>query len=122
MTTNLIKPVPCVLGSADSARTDIDNVWLRNLDDKLRARRKRRAAALIRKAVKKQKEQLEQELVERDYRKWQHDQRMMWVRENDGTNQCIPANGWAILLNRIANRAIDKTITAQAVEILRFTL
>lgn len=121
MSINLIKPVPRMLGSADSARTDIDNVWLQNLDDKLRARRKRRAAALIRKAVKKQKEQLEQELVERDYRKWQHDQRMMWVRENDGTNQCIPANGWAILLNRIANHSYELRMTLTAPR-LRFTL
>ena len=46
-------------------------------------------------------EQQEKE-IERDYRRWQHDQRMMWSRENDGTNQCIRAGGWAILLKRIA--------------------
>jgi hypothetical protein len=61
-------------------------------------------------------EQFEQNQIERDYRQWEHDQRMMWVRENDGTNQCIPANGWAILLNRIANRAIDAVIDPIAKE------
>lgn len=120
MSTTLT-PVPSMLGSADSARTDINNVWLRNLDDKLRARRQRRAAALIRKAVKKQKEQFEQELIEREHRQYEHDQRMMWVRENDGTNQCIPANGWALLLNRIANRSYESRVTLTAPR-LRFTL
>lgn len=39
--------------------------------------------------------------LEREYRQFEHDQRMMWVRENDGTNQCIPADGWAKLISRI---------------------
>ena len=65
---------------------------------------------VLRRAAKKMEEQLEQEQIERDYRKWEHDQRMMWARENDGSNQCIPAKGWAVLLNRIANRAIDAAI------------
>lgn len=66
------------------------------------AKSRRKVLAIYRKEMQKWKAEEAQKQIEVDYRKWQHDQRMMWFRENDGTNQCIRAGGWAILLQRIA--------------------
>lgn len=66
------------------------------------AKSRRKILATYRKEMQQWKEEEAQKQIEVDYRKWQHDQRMMWFRENDGTNQCLPAGGWAILLQRIA--------------------
>lgn len=66
------------------------------------AKSRRKVLAIYRKEMQKWKEEEAQKQIEVDYRKWQHDQRMMWFRENDGSNQCIRAGGWAILLQRIA--------------------
>jgi hypothetical protein len=63
---------------------------------------RRKVLAIYRKEMQQWKAEEAEKQIEVDYRRWQHDQRMMWSRENDGTNQCIPAGGWAILLNRIA--------------------
>ena len=63
---------------------------------------RRKFLAAHRKQMKQWMEEQAEKQIEVDYRRWQHDQRMMWSRENDGTNQCIRAGGWAILLNRIA--------------------
>lgn len=63
---------------------------------------KRKLMAKIRKEIREREEEEVQKQIEVDYRRWEHDRRMMWFRENDGTNQCLPAGGWAILLQRIA--------------------
>ena len=66
------------------------------------AKSRRKVRAIYRKEMQQWKAEEAQKQIEVDYRRWQHDQRMMWFRENDGSNQCIRAGGWAILLNRIA--------------------
>lgn len=63
---------------------------------------RRKLLATYRKELEAFAEKYREQETEREYRQWQHDQRMMWFRESDGTNQCIPAGGWAILLQRIA--------------------
>jgi hypothetical protein len=36
------------------------------------------------------------------------------VRDNDGSNQCLPPSAWMILADRISNRAIDKVMDVVA--------
>lgn len=75
------------------------------LEQKIKKRNasvRRKQLAAYRKEMREWKEEEAQKQIEVDYRRWEHDRRMMWFRENDGTNQCLPAGGWAILLQRIA--------------------
>ena len=78
-----------------------------NADAKKITSSRRKLLAFYHKEMKEWKAKEAQKQIEVDYRKWEHDQRMMWSRENYGTNQCIPAGGWAILLNRIAATPFD---------------
>jgi hypothetical protein len=73
-----------------------------NADAKKITSSRRKLLAFYHKEMEEWKAKEAQKQIEVDYRKWEHDQRMMWSRENDGTNQCVRAGGWAILLNRIA--------------------
>jgi paraquat-inducible protein B len=47
-------------------------------------------------------------------RQSEHVLRCVTVRTNDGTNQCQPANAWMKIINRIANRRTDETLTPLA--------